>query len=68
MFQVKRGGTFPLIQNSVLSIVAKDNILKLHNVLEHNGFACKLAIKIMHAMLVFPNGVIQRKYKQFFFK
>ncbi len=61
--QVKGGGTFSLIQ-IVLTIVAKDNIFKLHNVLEHNDFACKLAIKIIHAMLVFPNGAIQRKFKQ----
>ncbi len=64
MCQVKRRWHFPTNSNSVPSIVAKDNIFKLHDVLEHIDFSCKLAIKIIHTMLVFPNGAIQRKFKQ----
>jgi hypothetical protein len=60
----KKRWHFPTNSNSVLSIVAKDNLFKLHNVLEHNDIACKLAIKIIHAMLGYSNGAIQRKFKQ----
>jgi hypothetical protein len=52
----------PIDSNNVLSIVTKDNnIFKLQSLLEHNDFACKLAIKIIHAMLVFTNDAIQKK-------
>jgi hypothetical protein len=52
----------PIDFDSVLSIATKENnIFKLWSLLEHNDFACKIAIKIIHAMLVFSNGAIQKK-------
>ncbi len=60
---------YPIDFDNVISIVEKDNSLfELHSFLEHNDVFSKLAIKIIHAMLLSPHSVIQRKFKEKKFK
>jgi hypothetical protein len=60
---------YPIDFDNVIFIVAKDNSLfELHSFLEHNDVLKKLAIKIIHAMLLFPHSAIQRKLKEKNFK
>jgi hypothetical protein len=51
----------PTNYDSILFVITRNNdIFELQSLLEHNDYTCKLIIKIIHLMLVFPTCAIKK--------
>jgi len=63
----KKKWRFPTNFDSILFVITRNNdIFELQSLLDHNDFACKLIIKIIPAMLVFPTCAIKKKLNKKF--